>query len=243
MYKKQTYITDEEKINCQKVADVFSELYESEDLLVLNAGRYGFVKLQYFKLPFGFDTANVFTDSQSLFDDLWKEWLDTQLLRLATGTPMEEMDYEDILKCLPKEKQKELLDKRFYFAEKTGIANLVTGKKEEPQEPLNGLTKRSTGVKKSRKRTVNLLDILVKVRTVKALDRTVDKNKTYQKALERQDKAFDRLDKAGLSKEQSAIVDSAISAANDCGAIYGAVAYKLGLRDGIRLMSEVKEIK
>lgn len=43
MYKKQ-YITDEEKTNCQKVADAFAELYENEDLLVLNAGNYGFVK-------------------------------------------------------------------------------------------------------------------------------------------------------------------------------------------------------
>ncbi len=141
MYKKQTYITDEERINCQKVADAFSELYENEDLLVLNAGRYGFVKLQYFRLPFGFDTANVFTTCQSLFDDLWNEWLETQLLRLATGTPMENMDYGDILKCLPKEKQKELLDKRFYFAEKTGIANLIVKIREEPKgEPLKGLS-------------------------------------------------------------------------------------------------------
>lgn len=136
MFKKQTYIIDEEKINCQKVADAFSELYENEDLLVLNAGRYGFVKLQYFRLSFGFDSATVFTDSQSLFEDLWNEWIDTQLLCLAIGTPMEEMEYGDILKCLPKEKQKELLDKRFYFAEKTGIANLIVKTREESKEEL-----------------------------------------------------------------------------------------------------------
>ena len=63
MYKKQ-YITDEEKTNCQKVADTFSELYENEDLIVLNAGKYGFVKLQYFKFPFGFDNADIFYDSR-----------------------------------------------------------------------------------------------------------------------------------------------------------------------------------
>ena len=130
MNKKQKYITDEETINCQKVADVFTELYESEDLLVLNAGRYGFVKLQYFNVQFGFDTAYIFVDSQSLFDDLWREWLYTQLLDLAEGTPMEDMDYGDIFKCLPKEKQKELSDKRISFAEKTGIANLLFEKKK-----------------------------------------------------------------------------------------------------------------
>ena len=127
MHKKKRYITDEETINCQKVADAFAELYENEDLLVLNAGRYGFVKLQYFKMPFGFDVACIFVNGQSLFDDLWREWLYTQLLDWAKGTPIQDMDYGDIFKCLPEEKQKELLGRRSYFAEKTGIENLFLG--------------------------------------------------------------------------------------------------------------------
>ncbi len=97
-------------------------------------------------------------------------------------------------------------------------------------------------MEKLRKRTVNLLDILVKVRTFKALDRAANKSIAYQETLKRQNKAFDKLDKVGLSKEQRAIVDRVISATNDCGATYGAVAYRLGLHDGIRLMSEVKKI-
>lgn len=125
MDKTKTYITDDERINCQKVADVFAEISDYEDLMVFNAGRYGFVKIQYFKLPYGFDTVTTYFDSQSLFDDLWEEWLETQLFNFAAGTPMEEMDYEDILKCLPKEKQKELADKRSYFAEKAGIEKLL----------------------------------------------------------------------------------------------------------------------
>lgn len=88
-----------------------------------------------------------------------------------------------------------------------------------------------------------ILDILVKTRTVKALDEAVEKSNAYQETLKRQDKAFDALDKARLSREQKDIVDRAISAANDCGAAYGAVAYELGLQDGIKLMSELKEIK
>lgn len=139
MNKKQKYITDEETINCQKVADVFAELYESEDLLVLNAGRYGFVKLQYYNVQFGFDTAYIFVDSRSLFNDLWREWLYTQLLNLASGTPMEDMDYKDIFKCLPKEKQKEFLDKRICFAKQTGIENLFLGKTEQPLDLLKDL--------------------------------------------------------------------------------------------------------
>lgn len=88
-----------------------------------------------------------------------------------------------------------------------------------------------------------ILDILVKTRTVKALDEAVEKSNAYQETLKRQDKAFDALDKARLSREQKDIVDRAISAANDCGAAYGAVAYELGLQDGIKLMSELKKIK
>lgn len=98
-------------------------------------------------------------------------------------------------------------------------------------------------MKKAGKKSKYLLDIFVKIRTVKALDRAVSRNSAYQDTLKRQDKAFDKLDKAGLSKEQSAIVDKAISAANDCGAAYGAAAYRLGLQDGIRLVYEIKEFE
>ena len=97
---------------------------------------------------------------------------------------------------------------------------------------------RKTGMKSK-----YLLDIFVKIRTVKALDKAVSRSKAYQTTLKRQDKAFDRLEKAGLDKEQSSVVDTAISAANDCGAVYGAVAYRLGLQDVIRLASEIKEFE
>lgn len=89
----------------------------------------------------------------------------------------------------------------------------------------------------------NLLEILVMTRTVKALDKAVGRSNDYKDALKKQDKAFNRLEQAGLNEEQKSIVDRAISAANDCGAVYGATAYRLGLHDGIRLMSEVKELK
>lgn len=46
-----------------------------------------------------------------------------------------------------------------------------------------------------------LLDIFVKTRTVKALNKAVSRNSTYHDTLKRQNKAFDRLDNAGLSKE------------------------------------------
>ena len=56
---------------------------------------------------------------------------------------------------------------------------------------------------KAEKKSKSLLDIFVRTRTVKALDKAVSKSKAYQTTLKRQDKAFDRLEKAGLSKEQA----------------------------------------
>ncbi len=125
MNKKQTYITDEERENCQKVVDAFAELFENEDLAVVNAGKYGFIKLQYYRNHVGFDNAFSFNDSRHLFNDLWDEWLDTQFLNIAGDTPMAEMDYEDILKCLPPEKQQELLDMRKRLAEKAGVGDML----------------------------------------------------------------------------------------------------------------------
>ena len=40
---------------------------------------------------------------------------------LLCHTPLAELDYEDIFKSLPKDKQKEIMSKREYFAEKAGI--------------------------------------------------------------------------------------------------------------------------
>ena len=121
MMEKKTYITDEERQNCRKIADAYTELYEEQDIVVLDAGRYGFVKLQYYKSPWGFDNVMIYTDSRRLFDDLWEEWLNTKLLALVRGTLIEEMEYEEIFRCLPEEKQMEFMKKREYFAEKAGI--------------------------------------------------------------------------------------------------------------------------
>lgn len=116
--EKQIYITEEERRKCQKVVDAYAELYEKEDIVVLDAGKYGFVKLQYYKFNFGFYNNVIFTNSQELFDDLWKEWFHMQLLILAKETTMTEIRYDDIFNCQSKEKQKEIMSKRHYFEEK-----------------------------------------------------------------------------------------------------------------------------
>ena len=59
----------------QRVEDAFAELYEMENIVVLNVGRYGFVKLLYCHTPDGFEDMVTYTDSKKMFDDLWQEWL------------------------------------------------------------------------------------------------------------------------------------------------------------------------
>ena len=119
--EKQIYISGEEREKCQKVADAYAELYEIENILVMDAGRYGYVKLQYYRPPVGFQDVITFTDSREMFEDLWQEWLDTKLFLLAKGTPMAEMGYGEVFACLPEEKQKELTDRKAEFAKMAGI--------------------------------------------------------------------------------------------------------------------------
>lgn len=119
--QKRIYISDEEHEKCKRVVSAYAEELDELEISVVDAGRFGFVKLIYYKFPYGFDDAIAYTDSFELFLDLWDEWLEAQLLALTKGTPMAEMDYEDMFKCMSKEKQEELMAKREYFAEKAGI--------------------------------------------------------------------------------------------------------------------------
>ena len=75
--EKQFYITEEEQEKCRRVIDAFVELYEieDEDILLVDAGRYGFVKLQCYKQSYGFEELDTYTDRYRLFVDLCVELL------------------------------------------------------------------------------------------------------------------------------------------------------------------------
>ena len=119
--EKQVYITEEERAKCQKVADAFAELYEMENVLVVDAGRYGFVELKYYKPPHGFEDTITFTDSVALFEELWKEWLNTKLYLMAKGTPLLEKGYKGVFESLPEEKQSKLIVRKADFAKTAEI--------------------------------------------------------------------------------------------------------------------------
>lgn len=87
-----------------------------------------------------------------------------------------------------------------------------------------------------------LLEIIAAHRTGDDLDEAVRKDKGYQEALSQQGKAFDRLNTLGLTAEQKRAVDQAITENNNVGAVYGAVAYRVGMEDGIRFRLEMEEI-
>lgn len=87
-----------------------------------------------------------------------------------------------------------------------------------------------------------LLEIIAAHRTGDPLDEIMAKDKDYQDALVQQQVAFDMLDELELTKEQRSVIDQAITANNHFGAVYGAVAYRFGLEDGIKVRVEMDEI-
>ena len=79
------YITDEERERCRRVVDAFAEMYDWTDVVVVDAGRYGFVKLQYYRETEGFEIVMTFTDSRKLFDSLWTSGIRGGLWTAAEG--------------------------------------------------------------------------------------------------------------------------------------------------------------
>lgn len=82
---------------------------------------YGFVKLQCYTASHGFEELDTYTDSNSLFEGLWEEWLSLNVFLLAREMQLADVLYDDLFNNLPKEKQSELTGRKDYFAKKAGI--------------------------------------------------------------------------------------------------------------------------
>lgn len=85
-----------------------------------------------------------------------------------------------------------------------------------------------------------LLDILADERIHGALEEVLKEDDLYLSAQKEYDKACGELEEARLDKDQNRIVDRVISTANHFGAVYGAIAYRQGMDDGIKLVTELK---
>ena len=78
--------------------------------------------LKYYTLSHGFEEDETFTDSSALFEALWQEWLDMKLYLIAKEMQLDDILYEEIFNCLPKEKQSEFIGEKADFAQKAGIS-------------------------------------------------------------------------------------------------------------------------
>ena len=87
-----------------------------------------------------------------------------------------------------------------------------------------------------------LLEIIASHRTMAALDEILQKDKDYQEALLEEQEASDQMEVMDFTEDQKKAVDRVITAYNQCGAAYGAAAYRFGMEDSVRLLKELGEI-
>ncbi len=50
-----------------------------------------------------------------LFEELWRIWYEHEVLTPVLGTPLAELDYDEIFQTLSKDRQKEILEKKEIF--------------------------------------------------------------------------------------------------------------------------------
>ena len=70
---------------------------------------------------YGFEEFDTYTDSLSLFEGLWEEWLSLNVFLLAREMQLDDILYEDLFNNLPKEKQSELIGRKADFAKMAEI--------------------------------------------------------------------------------------------------------------------------
>ena len=87
-----------------------------------------------------------------------------------------------------------------------------------------------------------LLEIIAAHRTMADLDEILQKDKVYQEALAEEQEASDQMEDMDFTEDQKKVVDRVITAYNQCGAAYGAAAYRFGMEDSVRLLKELGEI-
>lgn len=86
------------------------------------------------------------------------------------------------------------------------------------------------------------MEILVNERMFTVLETALDSSIDYQEAVKAERKAYKKLKKANLNDRQKALLDRVIDTSNHSNSIYGTIAYSQGFQDGMKLLSELKEI-
>lgn len=88
----------------------------------------------------------------------------------------------------------------------------------------------------------SLLEILANERMFTVLETALDNSTDYQEAVKAERKAYKKLKKTNLNDRQKALLDRVIDTSNHSNSIYGTIAYSQGFQDGMKLLSELKEI-
>lgn len=74
------------------------------------------------------------------------------------------------------------------------------------------------------------------------LENALRDSKRYRKSAKRAEKKVQKELDMDLNEKQKVAVDRAVSANNLCGSEYGREAYLLGLRDGLKFMTEISKV-
>ena len=85
-----------------------------------------------------------------------------------------------------------------------------------------------------------LLEIIAEERIHGELENVLKNNDQYIAAQTDHDNACEKLGEMEIDKNLSQVIDKVLLTANSCGAVYGAIAYRQGLYDGIELVAELK---
>lgn len=89
---------------------------------------------------------------------------------------------------------------------------------------------------------MELLDILAAERIHGILEEVLRENELYISAQNEHDKACEKLEQMDLDIDQKRIVNEVLFTSNHCGAMYGAVAYRQGMDDGIKLLFDIIKV-
>lgn len=108
-------MTVTEKNRCETVAQIFRKDLEKNDIILKEAGKYGFVMLEYFKPKSNFDCAIIFTDSQAMFDTLLNEWYNCLITDLMEVKQVNDIDMDDFYNSLSEEEMNQLEHKKSQF--------------------------------------------------------------------------------------------------------------------------------
>lgn len=112
---KTLSVSDPEKSRCETVANLFRKDLEKNDIILKEAGKYGFIMLEYFKPKSSFDCAYIFTDCQTMFHALLNEWYDCLITDLMLEKQVTNIDMDDFYDALPEEGKIQLQNRKQQF--------------------------------------------------------------------------------------------------------------------------------